>query len=95
MTIEARDVASQPGALQVNIQANGKAAAGTLQVLLTDAKGQAIAQQTIAGFTWPKAGLIPGIYNLAVEAPGNANVVPVAHTVVIKPAEISTVPVSL
>lgn len=94
-TIKDKDAASQPGAIQLNVQSNGKAKPGELRVTLTDSKDQKIAQDTIAGFTWPKAGLAPGIYHLTVDAPANNQVIPQAMNVAVKPAEITTVAISL
>lgn len=94
-TIKDKDAASQPGAIQLNVQSNGKAKPGDLRVTLTDSKDQKIAQDTIAGFTWPKAGLAPGIYHLTVDAPANNQVIPQAVNVSVKPAEITTVAISL
>lgn len=94
-TIKDKDAASQPGAIQLNVQSNGKAKPGDLRVTLTDSSDQKIAQDTIAGFTWPKAGLTPGIYQLTVDAPANNQVIPQAVNVTVKPAEITTVAISL
>jgi hypothetical protein len=94
-TIQAREEASQPGAMQVNIQSNGKTTAGTVKALLMDSKDQVIAEETLAGFTWPKAALTPGIYHLRIEVPENKQIIPLAQTVIIKPGEITTVAITL
>jgi hypothetical protein len=94
-TIKEREAASQPGAIQLNVQSNGKAKPGELRVTLTDSQGQRIAQDMIAGFTWPKSDLTPGFYHLTVEAPANNQVIPQAVNVIVKPGDVTTVAISL
>lgn len=90
-TIQAKDAASQPGAIQFNIQNASNAAAGTLKVTLTDSNGQGT-PEPVVGASWTKINVAPGQYQLKVDAMVNGQPFQDSKVIIVKPGEVLSPP---
>lgn len=93
---QARRQAEQPGSLQLQVQSANKVQAGTtINVSLTDAKDNTIAQENISGSTWAKLNLPAGQYKIRIQATVNGQTAEVQKVAVIKPGEPADVQLAL
>jgi hypothetical protein len=93
-TIQVKEAASQPGAIQLSIQNAANADAGTLKVTLTNSKNQTI-QEAVAGASWTKINVVPGQYELKVDAIANGQAVQRSQVIIVKPGEVLSPQVTL
>lgn len=93
-TIQEKEAASQPGAIQLTIVNPAKAAAGTLKVTLTDSKNQST-QEAVTGSSWAKINLAPGQYQLAVEATVNTVQFVDQKVIIVEPGKTAPAQVTL
>jgi hypothetical protein len=92
---QAKKVAEQPGAIQLQIQNSNKADTGTpISVLLTDAKDNTI-QDTVSGATWARLNLLAGQYKIKIQATVQGHGAEDQKVVVVKPGAVAEVQLSL
>lgn len=94
-TIEARQAAQQPGAIQLQIQNAAKAnPAIPIIVFLTDAKDKTTEEKT-SGTTWTKLNLLPGLYKIKIQATVNGQIVEDQTVASVEPGKVTNVQLAL
>lgn len=92
---QARDVAGQPGSIQLTVLNADKSDNAKIQIKLHGGAGL-IADETITGSkTWVRLNLLPGQYQATVSATVGAKPISVTAAIIVKPGEITPLQISL
>ncbi len=94
-TIQARQSAEQPGAIQLQIQNASKADPSTpIDVFLTDAKG-VTTQEKATGTSWSKLNVLPGQYKIKIQATVKGQSAEDQKAVLIEPGKVNDLQLTL